>query len=439
MTQGYSARLSALHRADFGNPAEMRLRYGLVTLCALLLAVATRDAVLLIWLPVYLGSQMLYWQLAERFVGKPVTGRTFRLVLASGLVSGMVFVALPLYLLASGMITAQITGAFALIGNIMFTLSRDEPGLDAIRFDCIIFAFCVTVVLGLFLPTIQTVAQQVTAVVVGAGLTAYYVFASFSSYQRVRRKTDAAQQVVQDETARALGQFVGGVAHDFNNQLTAILGHLDLHEVLHDPQERREALQQSRAAADRAAQTVRQLLATCGRARLSPETLSVCDVLTASQNALQTYCPDGLRIEVACDDPTLLAHVDRAMLETSLSQLCLNAMDAQGKTGRIRVSAQRQEADPDHPPLSSPPPHVAIRVEDDGPGVSTDALPKLTEPFYTTKPVGKGTGLGLSAVAGFAEQSGGALTLAPSALGGLCATLILPAVTPDLDQLSGAL
>jgi CheY-like chemotaxis protein len=129
-----------------------------------------------------------------------------------------------------------------------------------------------------------------------------------------------------------------------------------------------------------------------------------------------------------------LAHVDANQLELALLNLAVNARDAMPDGGKIAITAQVESPMPDEVPSLMAGPYVAISVKDNGTGMDAATLARAREPFFTTKGVGKGTGLGLAMVHGFAEQSGGALTLDSRPGEGTTATVWLPvakATQPD--------
>ncbi|CAN0586759.1 unnamed protein product, partial [Ectocarpus sp. 12 AP-2014] len=199
---------------------------------------------------------------------------------------------------------------------------------------------------------------------------------------------------------------------EFNNDLTVILGNLDLFETLENPDDRAAAIRESRTAAARAAQTVRHLLATSGRTRLMPSDLPLNSALFDLGEALTDVLKSDMTVEVVPPADSLVVRVDSDALRASIMQLGLNAQEATSGSGQIRIRAERRATAGDlDPPPDTSPPYIAVILEDDGPGVSDEALALLAEPFYSTKPPNEGRGLGLSAVAGFTRQSGGGLKL----------------------------
>ncbi|MGP6085561.1 ATP-binding protein [Antarctobacter jejuensis] len=425
-------RLDGLRRAEYGSRRKTLVGYGLVATGAVLLATILDWPLVLVWsLSYFLAEVCTAALIYGYFPGSPVL--RYRAALVSYTVAGLAFMSLPLYLIASpGAPAMAFAASCGLAGMLLFTLQRTYYVIELVIADCL----RVTVLtLGLAVPMLVQLDQLADRLLVlfsAVGVAGFYIGSLISSWQNQRDLRDAQKSYAISQKARALGQFAGGVAHDFNNQLTAILGNLDLHDALDDEAERQAALQDCRSAAERAAITVQQLLASTGRTRLSSQPLEMEGFLFALADLLGDLLEPEMDIEVQPPAEYLVAHADRDMLETCAIQLCLNAQDATRGAGRVHIRAERRRtAPPLTPPPDAPPPYVVLIIEDNGPGVPSEALPLLAEPFYTTKGPAEGTGLGLAAVAGFARQSGGGLMLEKSPRGGLMAQIYLREFTPD--------
>jgi len=218
-------------------------------------------------------------------------------------------------------------------------------------------------------------------------------------------------QFVQSQKMQAIGQLAGGVAHDFNNLLTAISGHCDLLLLRHDQGDLDYAdLIQIHQNANRAASLVGQLLAFSRKQSLMPEVLDMRDTLADLTHLLNRLV--GERVTLTLDhDPAILAiRADKRQLEQVLMNLVVNARDAMPDGGDIRVETENAVLteplvrDRATVPAGS---YVLVRVIDEGVGIAPDKLPKIFEPFYTTKRPGEGTGLGLSTAYGIVKQTGG--------------------------------
>jgi PAS domain S-box-containing protein len=227
----------------------------------------------------------------------------------------------------------------------------------------------------------------------------------------------------------ALGQMTGGVAHDFNNLLTIILGNLQLlGRRLDDP-----ALLKLTGAAERAARrggdVTGRLLAF---ARSQPlEALSV-DLNALVKDALpliERTAGQGLEIECALDEGLKSVLADPAQIESALINLTANARDAMPDGGKITITTENVEVidrPSDWGRLLAPGNYVMVSVRDNGTGMDSDIAARALEPFFTTKAVGKGSGLGLPSVYGFAEQSGGGVTIDSEPGEGTCVSIYLP-------------
>jgi PAS domain S-box-containing protein len=225
-----------------------------------------------------------------------------------------------------------------------------------------------------------------------------------------RRHTE--EQLRQVQRMDAVGRLAGGVAHEVNNMMTAILGFTDL---LLDPGhagDPRGDLLQIRKAAGRAAIVTAQLLAFSRRQMLRPRVVDLNVVVTELQPMLPRLMGEDKEVEVALAPELWPVHADRGQLEQVVINLALNARDAMPRGGRFTIETANVELDEDyigrHPGTTmARGPYVRLVVSDTGGGIPTDVQGRIFEPFFTTKPVGQGTGLGLSLVYGIIKQSGG--------------------------------
>ncbi|MCP5386546.1 MAG: response regulator [Novosphingobium sp.] len=223
------------------------------------------------------------------------------------------------------------------------------------------------------------------------------------------------RQVAQATKMQAVGQLAGGVAHDFNNVLTAILGTCDLMLLRHTPGDSDyDDIQQIRANSNRAASLTRQLLAFSRQQTLRPEVLQLPDVVSDVSHLLKRLIGEKIQLSVTHDRDLGPVRADPTQLEQVIVNLAVNARDAilakgdgGGKVSLAtrRVSAAQVRAMPGG--IMPQADYTALVVEDTGTGIPADHLSKIFEPFFTTKEQGKGTGLGLSTVYGIVKQSGG--------------------------------
>ena len=246
-------------------------------------------------------------------------------------------------------------------------------------------------------------------------------------------ETRLKRQVAQATKMQAVGQLAGGVAHDFNNVLTAILGICDLMLLRHTPGDSDyDDIQQIRANSNRAASLTRQLLAFSRQQTLRPEVLQLPDVVSDVSHLLKRLIGEKIQLEVKHDRDLGPVRADPTQLEQVIVNLAVNARDAmlaKSDHGKLTLATRKITAADVRGMRNAIMPQVdytALVVEDTGTGIATDHLAKIFEPFFTTKEQGKGTGLGLSTVYGIVKQSGGFI-FADSELGkGTRFTVYLP-------------
>ncbi|MFZ9502303.1 MAG: cell cycle histidine kinase CckA [Beijerinckiaceae bacterium] len=232
------------------------------------------------------------------------------------------------------------------------------------------------------------------------------IFALDTTEQRNLQESFAQSQKMQ-----AIGQLAGGVAHDFNNVLTAIIGYSDLLLASHRPTDPSfQDIMQIKQNANRAAGLVRQLLAFSRRQTLRPQVLQLNDVMSELQNLLRRLVGEKIELDVRYGRDLWLVKADLNQFEQVVVNLVVNARDAMPEGGRIRLSTSNvtaAECETIAEPGFVPADYVVVEVSDSGHGIPPDVKAKMFEPFFTTKEVGKGTGLGLSMVYGIVKQTGG--------------------------------
>jgi len=219
------------------------------------------------------------------------------------------------------------------------------------------------------------------------------------------------RQVAQATKMQAVGQLAGGVAHDFNNILTAIIGHCDLMMMRHTPGDiDYDDIQQIKHNSNRAASLTRQLLAFSRQQTLRPQILQLPDVISEISNLLRRLLGETVKLEVKHGRNLGLVRADPGQLEQVIVNLAVNARDAMPEGGTLTVETFRVTASEVRRMRSEILPvadYTAMRVSDTGTGIPPEIIAKVFEPFFTTKEVGKGTGLGLSTVYGIVKQTDG--------------------------------
>ena len=221
------------------------------------------------------------------------------------------------------------------------------------------------------------------------------------------------RQVAQATKMQVVGQLAGGVAHDFNNILTAIIGHCDLMLMRHTPGDSDyDDIQQIKSKSNRAAGLTRQLLAFSRQQTLRPQVLQLPDVVSEVSHLLKRLLGETVELVVKHGRALGPVRADPGQLEQVIVNLAVNARDAMQPKGGGTLTIQTYSVKADQVaelgsdilPIAD---YSALSVADTGTGIAPNVLGKIFEPFFTTKEVGKGTGLGLSTVYGIVKQSGG--------------------------------
>ena len=231
----------------------------------------------------------------------------------------------------------------------------------------------------------------------------------------------------------SLGRLTGGLAHDFNNILTVVIGNLAaLAEARPADPALGEYVQPALDAARRGADLVRGLLSFARRQSLQAAAVHVGALLDTVARLVRRSLPETLRLDIDAGALPLWTWIDATLLEQALLNLVLNARDATGPEGRITLRARRAHIDvAEAAPLQlSAGDCVCIEVEDDGAGMDADTLAHLFDPFFSTKHPGRGSGLGMAVVYGFIKQSGGAIDVRSAPGRGTTVSVWLPATEP---------
>lgn len=219
------------------------------------------------------------------------------------------------------------------------------------------------------------------------------------------------RQVAQATKMQAVGQLAGGVAHDFNNILTAIIGYCDLMLMRHAPGDSDyDDIQQIKSNSNRAASLTRQLLAFSRQQTLRPQVLQLPDIVADVSSLLNRLLGEKVKLQVTHGRNLGAVRADPGQLEQVIVNLAVNARDAMPEGGTVSIQTYAVSAAQVRAlgnAILPPAEYTALRVSDTGSGIPLELLPKIFEPFFTTKEIGKGTGLGLSTVYGIVKQSGG--------------------------------
>jgi PAS domain S-box-containing protein len=245
-----------------------------------------------------------------------------------------------------------------------------------------------------------------------------------------RRREEAQAALIQAQRMEAFGQLTGGIAHDFNNLLTIVLGNLERIEPALDGKEERGQLQRAADAAQMGARLTGRLLSFARRRPLAPSVLNVNDLVLGIAELLKRSLGEQITLSTVLAGNLWPTKADASELENAVLNLAINARDAMPDGGKLVIETENAVlAAPgfgrDGRGPAAPDDFVRISVSDTGVGMSPDILQRAFEPFFTTKE-GRGTGLGLSTIYGFANQSGGHVTIESEPGRGTTVNLFLP-------------
>ncbi|HET8528555.1 MAG TPA: ATP-binding protein [Gaiellaceae bacterium] len=254
----------------------------------------------------------------------------------------------------------------------------------------------------------ETVWAEVTLTAPDDGSFGIAVIDDVTLAKRLEQDLRHAQKM------EAVGQLAGGVAHDFNNLMMAVSGYAGLlQRELDRDDPRRERVHAIAAAAERATELTRKLLAFSRRQVLRLSPADVAGVVAELEPILRGVLPETIVLDLDLQ-PGGVARIDRGELEQALLNLTLNARDAMEDGGLLQIRVRHDGA------------AVEIAVVDTGSGMDEETRLRSFDPFFTTKPVGKGTGLGLSTVDGIVAQLGGSIDVASELGRGTTCTIRLP-------------
>jgi signal transduction histidine kinase len=243
------------------------------------------------------------------------------------------------------------------------------------------------------------------------------------------------EQLAHARKLEAIGEMTGGVAHDFNNMLSVIMGSLErvLSGPIEDDKMRSRldlALQGARSCAD----LTKRLLGFARRQALDPKATSIADELTRLHDMMARLLGKAIKVDFACQKGLWPVYVDSSQLEAAIINLIINARDAMPEGGKLRITSRNLHGSDGiiwRLGLTSGD-YVEMAVADSGSGMPEEVQARAFEPFFTTKHPGKGTGLGLSTIYGFVRQSGGTAVIESEAGVGTTVYLYLPKA-PESD------
>jgi PAS domain S-box-containing protein len=251
-------------------------------------------------------------------------------------------------------------------------------------------------------------------------------------------KADLQAQLVQAQKMEAVGRLAGGVAHDFNNMLGAILGYTELalnKAGLSNPLSK--YLQQIHKAAERSADLTRQLLTFARKQTVTPKVLDLNETVEGMLTLLRRIIGENIDLVWLPGSDLWPVKIDHSQFDQILTNLCVNARDAITGVGRLTIETDGQTFDEaycrDHAGVV-PGDFVLLAVSDNGCGMDKKTMDNLFEPFFTTKEQGKGTGLGLASVYGAVKQNNGFINVYSEPGLGTTFNIYLPRHVDNLVQ-----
>ena len=235
------------------------------------------------------------------------------------------------------------------------------------------------------------------------------------------------ERIAQSQRLESVGRLAGGIAHDFNNLLTVILA--DTESIQGRAGAEDAEVREIEAAARRAAELTRQLLAFSRGQVLRPSVLDLNEIITSFESMLRRVIGEDIDLRLRLADALDPVEADPAQIERVIMNLVVNARDAMPNGGTLELRTEVVEIDEDYVqnrPGVRTGRHVLLSVSDTGVGMTEDVRRNAFEPFYTTKPKGRGTGLGLASVYGVVRQSGGDISLYSEPGQGTIVKIFLP-------------
>ena len=254
-----------------------------------------------------------------------------------------------------------------------------------------------------------------------------------ATIHEVTERVQIQWELQQAQKMEVVGQLAAGVAHDFNNALTVILGGSELlMEQFRDDPDAKADLEVIQRAAHRAAVLTRHLLAFSRKQVMRVEVCSLAEVVERSVDLLERVLTDHIEIQSRIDPDSWPVRVDAIQLEHVIMNLAVNAQDAMPGGGALVLAAENVSVSPEDArkdPTIPPGDYAALTVSDTGTGMDEITRARVFEPFFTTKPAPQGTGLGLSMVYGIVRQSGGFITVDSDPGAGATFRILLPRTT----------
>ena len=236
--------------------------------------------------------------------------------------------------------------------------------------------------------------------------------ATLGYFMDITESKQLEEQFLHAQKMEAVGRLAGGVAHDFNNMLGAIMGYADMMMMtgLRQDDPLYHQAKGIRKAADRAAALTRQLLAFSRKEVLQPQVVNLNSVVSDLEKMLRRLIGEDINLALSLSPDLASVKADLSQMEQVIMNLAINARDALPQGGKLIIETRNVYLDDAYGTRhfqAHPGSYILLSVSDNGPGMDAETQAQIFEPFFTTKEAGKGTGLGLSTVYGIVKHSGG--------------------------------
>ena len=257
----------------------------------------------------------------------------------------------------------------------------------------------------------------------------------------ITEKVKLEEQLRHTHKMEALGTLTGGIAHEFNNILMAIMGYTELLDEVVETETQKNYVKMIKASAERAARLTRGLLAYSRKQIVHLSPLDLNTIVSEVSDMLSNIIAENIEIKIITNENPLIVLGDKSQLEQVIMNLAANAVDAMPLGGVLTISLEEltiDEAFVKNHGFATPGTYALLCITDTGIGMDRETIQKVFEPFFTTKDIGKGTGLGLSIVYGIVKKHGGYVNIYSEPKKGTTVKVYLPLTekSPEAEKSS---
>lgn len=412
--QNHLHEIDRLRKVELGDRSEIYIRILAALAAGFMISVYTESFVPLLWSVCYvfaLALHLVFIATRSSFVS---TGEIF--IAASLFANQQIsFAWFPVVLFTGEQRELVLVGGILIAIQLLFIVRRSDT-LSIYNVVQSMGLICMSgIVYVRFLPALESELALFGSALALVGLN-YFFWQNLRIARRIRLDFEAATLAAhQAQKMVAIGRLAGGVAHDFNNNLTAIIGSLEILRLINESKDAEQDIDNALVAAQQAAKTVKQLLLFARMEKPRLNAVNLAELLGELIVLTRRLIPASTKVTILEIESDLAVCADAHQLLGGLVNLVLNGVDAMPNGGRLDLSATRLVLVKREPMLDGsflpPGSYARILVRDSGHGIPTDIIHRVLEPFFTTKPVGRGTGLGLSMVHGMIKELGGGLAI----------------------------